>query len=797
LAFQSYVWINLVFDKDAFGDTGIPKFTFEVEGKKLYDPRTGVTSFSDNQALAMLDVLLWERMFDESLSDVDAQDFINAANVADEQVASGVGTTEKRYTVNGTFKLQAVPLEILQSLAAAGASTPYFDISSAKWKVTPGSFESPVMSLDESDLVGGVSFQAGPSKNNRHNVAKGTYIDADQDYESVGFRELYIDQYVQDDLEELEKSYSFPWTNSGSMARRLAKIDIERNRFGISCKVVCKFKALQLAPGDRVELTVTRLGWTPKVFRVEGIEISFESGVALDLREDAAEIYDWEEGDALALDTPPVLSIPDGLNISPPSNIQFSEELYRTITRAAVKVRLIISWDEQPSAEAYDIQIKKQSEAKWVNVATFWQGTEIEADDVEDVPYDVRIRSINGIGRTSEYVQASYSVIGKSAPPPDVPLLFVEKKILKWTYPDEPVDLDGFILRFQNGDRRSWVDATPLHEGIVTETIFDVSEFSGTKTFLIKAIDTTGNLSENAAVLVQGLGDVPVENVVDSQNEAPDWASILDQYTFQVVSLGITQDFDLESGTADTLTLDSSASYTGAFVNGDGYLEATEIGVFYAEPDSLFYDDSVVNEPFNLVYQGVEEPLQVTYVGVTQAFETSKTDDFYGAQYEAIVYRYTFDVPEQDAGASLSVQAVLENGVNEKLDYKPPLFTGNFLAFPGSIESEAGEYIFKYTVPKQQSTEPPILQDIITRLDVGDIQERLGDVVIAAGGTRLPIVKEYREIVTVNLTLQDDNGNAVTLRVEDKDVTLGPLVQAFNSSGTSVSATVDALIQGF
>ena len=242
LKFQTYVWISLAFERDAFGDSGIPRFTFDVKGKNdLLDPRTSTSGYSDNQALAMLDVLRWDRMFDESDSAIDLPSFISAANAADNLVASGVGTTEKRYTVNGTFKLQAIPLEILKSIASAGAATPYFDVASGKWSVSPGVYEPPVLSLDESDLVGGLPFQVGPPKNSRHNVAKGTYIDADQNFEAVGFEELYISEYVADDLEVLENSYSFPWTNSGTMARRLAKIDIERNRFGISLKAVCKF----------------------------------------------------------------------------------------------------------------------------------------------------------------------------------------------------------------------------------------------------------------------------------------------------------------------------------------------------------------------------------------------------------------------------------------------------------------------------------------------------------------------------------------------------------------------------
>ena len=33
LTYQTYVWISLAFDKETFGDVGVPRFKFEVEGK--------------------------------------------------------------------------------------------------------------------------------------------------------------------------------------------------------------------------------------------------------------------------------------------------------------------------------------------------------------------------------------------------------------------------------------------------------------------------------------------------------------------------------------------------------------------------------------------------------------------------------------------------------------------------------------------------------------------------------------------------------------------------------------------
>jgi len=522
LSYQSYVWINLIFDKETFGDSGLPRFTFDVKGKNdLYDPRTGVSGYSDNQALAMLDVLRWDRMFDESDSAIDLPSFISAANAADDLVASGVGTTEKRYTVNGTFKLQAIPLEILKSIASAGAATPYFDVASGKWSVSPGVYEPPVLSLDESDLVGGLPFQVGPPKNSRNNVAKGTYIDADQNFEAVGFEELYISEYVADDLEVLENSYDFPWTNSGTMARRLAKIDIERNRFGISLKAVCKFKAIVLTPGDRVSLSISRLGWSPKVFRVESVEISFESGVALELREDAAAIYAWEEGDALALDKPPAISTPGGMTISSPSGITFEEGTYLSV-EGEVKAQLTVSWNDQPSALAYDLQFRISGDPLWINAASFWQDNQFPIRDITGGTYDVRVRAISRIGKRSGWTSATYTADSFIADPvqalaaieientPKNPDTIYSTILVDVTAPAD-TDYDYAVIQYQKDGDPDWQSAGPVDD-------------NGDKRIIVEADGVTYNIRA-ASVSVIGIrssvwtsGAITITNSINKED---------------------------------------------------------------------------------------------------------------------------------------------------------------------------------------------------------------------------------------------------------------------------------------
>lgn len=413
LSFQTYVWVALVFDDETFGDSGMPRITFVVKGKNdVYDPRTLTSGYTDNQALAVLDTILWDQMLDEPTSNVNLQSFIDGADIADELVTTGDGNTEARYTVNGTYRLQATPLEIAKSLAFAGGG--FVVYTQGEWSYVPGAYSAPVLSFDESDLIGGVSFQPGPGKSARHNTAIGTYIEPDEQYSPVGFPQLQVAAYVTEDGEVLEKSYDFPWTSSGTRARRLAKIDIERNRYGTTAEVMLQFGALQLAPGDRINLTVTELGWTPKIFRVEAMDIDWSRGVQVSLREDAPEVYDWVEGDALALDPPPTINIPTGMEITAPTDLTFEEALVEGVDRVKRAI-LIVSWADQPTAKAYDIQYKLQSESEWTDAGTFWQDTTITIRDLIDTTYDVRIRAISYLGFKSAWYIESYTIVGGTA----------------------------------------------------------------------------------------------------------------------------------------------------------------------------------------------------------------------------------------------------------------------------------------------------------------------------------------------------------------------------------------------
>ena len=52
----AYVYIRLEFEADAFPN-GVPDISCIIKGKKVYDPRSSATAWSDNPALCIRDYL--------------------------------------------------------------------------------------------------------------------------------------------------------------------------------------------------------------------------------------------------------------------------------------------------------------------------------------------------------------------------------------------------------------------------------------------------------------------------------------------------------------------------------------------------------------------------------------------------------------------------------------------------------------------------------------------------------------------------------------------------------------------
>jgi hypothetical protein len=272
---------------------------------------------------------------------------------------------------------------------------------------------------------------------------------------------------------------------------------------------------------------------------------------------------------------------------------------------------------------------------------------------------------------------------------------------------------------------------------------------------MIKALDQTGNESENAAVIITNIGDSDFSNIVTT----------IDHH-----ALGFP--YDIVSGTIDGVSGNLEADTTTDFYPIDG--------------DSALYS-------------------------------LDGTDSFYpAAQYAEMSYTWVHEVDPADFGAGIALEYTISGTVS--IFYRPyfsslfytgidstSVYTGddNALVFGDSQDwipwtgmLTASTYVYEFMVVTAFGPTQGIISQLDLITDAPDIIEEFQDLVIGSAGTRLPITETYREIKSVLLTLQFDGGSAVSCKVLDKDMTSGPLIGCYNTSNALTGGTIDARIRG-
>lgn len=487
--------VYCVFDYDDEVYRGIPQVSCVVTGKNdIYDPRTGTTGYSNNAALCELD---WVRNYIGAPDDdIHMPSWETAADVCDELVAAANGGTEKRYTLNGTILRQGSRIESLAKMAGNSGVSPTF--RNGRWGATPEVYVAPAANaiIDPSLALSAIDVSTGAGKQDKVNTIKGTYIDATREFEKIEYPSIQTPTYLEEDKEVLEQTIDYQMVNSGTQCRRLAKILLEKSRRGVTVQGSFKYRVLEYEVGDRVKFNFDAFGWTEKVFQVTEREIDSVAGVRLTLREDAPEIYAWEEGDALESPIPPLLGLPDPNFVDVPTLFSITESLYRANTQKAIKARATFEWvTGDTSTRSYEIQGSYEG-GPYRIFSDFVVGNEFKFDDLEIGDWLFRIRGVNAIGVKSDWVTLPFTILGKTAPPSDViGFTGVVKPFgieLTWE-PSPDIDVAEYEVRLGS----DWDTATRLQRLDALSWQWE-TRASGTEQVLIKAIDTTGNYSLNA-----------------------------------------------------------------------------------------------------------------------------------------------------------------------------------------------------------------------------------------------------------------------------------------------------------
>ena len=258
-----------------------------------------------------------------SLTAFNSDSWADAANKSDELVAAADGATEPRFATNGTITLDGSKIDALSRMAVNCGIQPVNDKATGEWLAVPSVYIEPAVDaiITSSDFVSDLQVKVGEEKSSKINTIIGTYIDKFNNYEVIEFPSIQTPTFLTEDKEELTRSVDFSLVSSGTQCRRIAKIMLEQSRRGFTLSGRFGFSMLRYNVGSRVTLQLPELGIEDKVMMIVERDINPVSGITMTLREDSADIYAWEEGDALATIIPEALNLPDASYVIPPTGL--------------------------------------------------------------------------------------------------------------------------------------------------------------------------------------------------------------------------------------------------------------------------------------------------------------------------------------------------------------------------------------------------------------------------------------------------------------------------------------------
>jgi hypothetical protein len=294
------------------------------------------------------------------------------------------------------------------------------------------------------------------------------------------------------------------------------------------------------------------------------------------VRELASSVYDWsaEETEFLADNT----DLRSPFNILAPS-VTTSDEL-RVINEEAIDVLLVDISTGDNLASAFEVEAKKTTDSTFTSLGTS-SSTRFEMINVEaGATYDVRARSISGLGNKSAFTNVTQQITASLDLPADVTNFAVniigKEAHLTWT-PVADLDLSHYIIRHSTATSGAAFNTSRTLAKKVSRPANTVIVPAITGTYLIKSVDKGGRESRNATATIAIINEIEAGNVVQTLTENPTFSGTKSDVVVadNALILTTTTLFDSATGNFDDLvglfdgggsTVDNEGTYDFATV---------------------------------------------------------------------------------------------------------------------------------------------------------------------------------------------------------------------------------------
>lgn len=432
-----YAYIRFDHEHDRFKQ-GVPAISASVVGLPLYNPKgdtthslydsnVGSTNFyndrstwdySNNSALVLYNYMRND-WYGLNVSDdsFDYDSLSNAIDICDEDVTI-TGGTQKRYTCDGVIDTTAsIRANINNILSSMNGKLMY---ANGKYHIEPYAYKEPHSQVIDDDLlVGNIQFNTKTTRKSLFNAVKGKFVNEDDAHEQTEYPTQSSATYETDDGERLEKQFDQPMVTNHTRAQRLARLKLLRSRMMTTIKATLNAKALVYKVGDTVKITSSTFGITEQEFEITNLRINVDKSkgitVAIEARETAEGIYDWQASDAEDFTSGNTVDLPTSKPVQTvvaPANVRVINAGTR-FNKGVKKIK--ISWDGvqqsdgatpyEPFFNEYVVTVQSSRNKNYQSYTTTetTQIVEIQdfANDVINASTTIRVYTRNGNGYLS------------------------------------------------------------------------------------------------------------------------------------------------------------------------------------------------------------------------------------------------------------------------------------------------------------------------------------------------------------------------------------------------------------
>lgn len=414
------IHVTLQWDEDYFPG-GMPDISAIVKGKKVYDPRSEETTWSDNPALCIADYQTSDLGWNMPSADVDWDSVAEAADDCDELVDYDASNQHERYRIDGVVYCDAGLRENRDAMATTIGG--WAGMTGGKFVIRAAKDREPTVGLVDADLAGPFEVQVDTPLRDLFNSVRGQFIDPDDGYQPTDFPPYPQDDehpYIAADGARFWRDFDFPFTSNVYRAQRLAKLRLYRARQPLQDISVWTAAAAVLQPMDTVNFARAMLGWSPsKRFLVHDWRLDPATmTVQMTVQEDVSDVYAVDYDEYATPDPSPNTTLPSPRAVPALTNVvaQSGAAYFDVLPDGSIDPYVRFRWDAVTASGVLkggyvEILYKRALNPEWDRIKVQPYETEYRLKGIRRGDgINWQLRAVNGLEVRSEAVIGTHVV---------------------------------------------------------------------------------------------------------------------------------------------------------------------------------------------------------------------------------------------------------------------------------------------------------------------------------------------------------------------------------------------------